>query len=91
MLVRNKRNYINCSNAADATDKIIINGDYVFYFGDFESASDWLNNFANSGNFHYEWLERELDWETGDLKRNWVDIEIGNTENIKVFATAFGL
>lgn len=86
----NKRNYINCSNAADATDKIIINGDHVFYFGDNESASDWLN--ANAGHdFHYEWMQRELDWDTGEFKRNWVDLEIGNTEYIRAFAISIGL
>ena len=86
----NKRNYINCSNAADATDKIIINGDYVFYFGDFESPADFLN--ANAGiDFHYQWFQRDINWETGYLKREWVNIENGNTAYIKDFAKHLGL
>lgn len=84
------RNYINCSNAAEATDKIILNGDFVTYFGDTESASDFLNR-NSEYNFHYEWMQREYNFNTDSYTRNWVTIEIGDTRNIRAFAQSFGL
>lgn len=84
-----KRNYINCSNAAEATDKITVNGDYVFYFSSNEDAADWLNR-NSEYNFHYEWEQREIDWETGEPTDEWNTVENGETENIRAFAKSFG-
>ena len=85
-----KRNYINCSKAAEATDKIIIN-DGTFYFASLEDASDWLNELANKGDFRYEWMEREVNWETGEYLSTWTTIEMGNTAHIRAFKASFGL
>lgn len=86
-----KRVYHNVESAATATDKIIID-DSKIYFADAESASDFLNKEANMrSNFRYEWMQRDMNWETGEPKRNWVTIEIGYSDHIKAFAASVGL
>ena len=86
------RVYHNCESAATATDKIIMDCGQVHYFGDSESASDFLNEEANMrSNFHYEWMERDMNWETGEPKREWITIENGSSDHIKAFAASVGL
>lgn len=87
-----KRVYHNVESAATATDKVIINCEQVHYFGDAESAGDFINNEVEIGrNFHYEWMERDINWETGEPKREWITLENGSSDHIKAFAASIGL
>lgn len=86
------RVYHNCESAATATNKVIMDCGQVHYFDDNESAADFINNEVKMGrNFHYEWMEKDMNWETGEPKRNWVALENGSSDHIKAFAASVGL
>ena len=85
------RKYIGCENAASATDKIVIDN-ITAYFGDSESAGDWLNQYATlPNNYNYEWYERKTNWETGAVYKEWIPLEFSSTERIKAFANSIGV
>lgn len=79
-----KRFYNNCKSAANAVAKIEFesNGfEWVVYFGEFEDAAHYF--FEGNLDFRYWWYEREVNWETGAIGRDWVLIEAGNGDNLR--------
>lgn len=82
--------YDNCSCAADATDKIIFNGDTVVYFPDDETAGHYLNEYAAHNDFTYELFQREIDWETGP-KKNWIRLEVGSSDYLRAWQSMVGI
>lgn len=89
--MKNYYPYENCRCAADATDKIIFNDSICVYFPDSETAGDYLNHYAKNADFHYEWMEREINWESGEPKRNWCYLEIGTSDYLKAWDKMLGL
>lgn len=86
-----KKMYFGCENAASATDKIVIDN-VTAYFADFESAGDWLNQYATLPNSHYyRWYERNINLETGVVYKEWLPLEFGTTDYLKAFAISIGL
>ena len=89
--MKNYYPYDNCRRAAEATDKIIFNGNVCIYFPDSETAGEYLKNYAQNADFHYEWIQREIDWESGELKRNWCCLEIGSSDYLKYWCKMLGI
>lgn len=81
-----KRYYNNCESAANAVAKIEFesNGlEWVVYFGEFEDAANYFEGVELV--YRYWWYEREVNWGTGDIGRDWALIESGNSDNLRVW------
>ena len=89
--MKNYYPYDNCRCAAEATDKIIFNDTMVVYFPDFETAGDYLYNYSKHNDFSYEWLEKDINMNTGNISKRWFTIEIGSAEYLRAFAQGFGI
>ena len=89
-IMKNYYPYENCRCAAEATDKIIFNDSICVYFPDSETAGEYLKTYSQNADFHYEWMQREIDWETGP-KKNWVMLEIGSSDYLKYWCKMIGI